>query len=221
MSACGTLNDVSGKVRIMADVRVQIILHTANNVSEDYATNSWCVIGDDVAGQTTQITTAFKDFYDDIVVDLSATIAQNGHEAKFYDLPGTPPNYPFEEEVWNLASAPTGTSMPDEVAMCLSFQGTRIPGIPQARRRGRVYIGPLDISWLNTDGRPLQTRITNLANAATTLKSNLAALSPTVLLGVWSPTDGAAVAVNNGWIDNAWDTQRRRGRDATTRTLWT
>jgi len=204
----------------MPDVRVQIVLHTVNNVSEDYATNSWCVAGSDIYGQTTAITTAFKDFYDDIVADLSSNIAQNGHEAKYYDLPGTPPNYPFEEDVWNLVSAPSGTPLPDEVAMCLSFQGERVPGFPQNRRRGRVYIGPLDISWLNTDGRPIASRISNLTTAAATLGASLAALTPTVALSVWSVTDGAAVPVTDGWVDNAWDTQRRRGKDATSRTTY-
>jgi len=204
----------------MVTARVQIVLHTVNAVTEDFVTNNWCVTGTDINGQTAGITTAFKDFYDDFVTDIGQTIAQNGHEAKYYDLPGTPPNYPFDIDTWNLASAPTGTSLPEEVAICCSFQGPKIPGFPQNRRRGRVYIGPLDIAFLNTDGRPIAARITNLATAMATLGSNLNALSPTVELAVWSPTDGAAVVCTDGWIDNAWDTQRRRGRDATTRTTY-
>lgn len=204
----------------MADVRAQVVLKTVNNVSEDFATNSWCVTGSDVVGQTTAITTAFKDFYDDIVADLSGNLAQNGHLVKYYDLPGLAPNYPFEEDTFNLVAAPSGTPLPDEVAMCLSFQGARAAGAPQNRRRGRVYIGPLDVSWLNTDGRPLQTRISTLTTAAATLSATLNALSPAVELAVWSVVDQHAVVVTDGWVDNAWDTQRRRGKDATSRTTW-
>jgi hypothetical protein len=38
---------------------------------------------------------------------------------------------------------------------------------------------------------------------------------------VYSPTDDAYHEVANGWVDNAWDTQRRRGYKPTSRTTFT
>jgi len=51
-------------------------------------------------------------------------------------------------------------------------------------------------------------------------------LAPTETAGGWdwvvySPTNGNTVNVDNGWVDNAFDTQRRRGLAVTARTNWT
>jgi hypothetical protein len=53
------------------------------------------------------------------------------------------------------------------------------------------------------------------------LASNLLAASNPATLAVWSPSNGDAVPVTDGWVDNAWDTQRRRGIDRTARSTWT
>lgn len=37
---------------------------------------------------------------------------------------------------------------------------------------------------------------------------------------IWSPTNNNSVLIDNGWVDNAWDTQRRRGVEATARTIF-
>ena len=204
----------------MTTVRAQVILHTADGITENYITNSWCFSDMAPGTDDAAIKAMLKDFYDDITNSYwSNTIAQNGHELKLSDLPGVQPNYPYYEGVWNLAAAPAGSPIPTECAICLSFQGLRSSGFPQARRRGRVFLGPWGAT-ANSSGRPAGALVTQITVAAATLKSTAAAISGVGGWAVWSVTDQAAVEVDNGWVDNAFDTQRRRGVDATSRTTF-
>jgi len=203
----------------MPDMRAQVILKTADAVPENYITNSWAFQGTDVLTNTTGITTALKDFYDDFGSYISPSITQNGHMVKYYELPGSVPNYPFEEDSWNLAAAPSGTALPSELAVCLSFQGDRQAGFPQARRRGRVYLGPFDTGATSGD-RPASALLTALGTAAATFAANIDALTGQNLWAVWSPSDQVTVPITDGWIDNAWDIQRRRGVVYTSRTTF-
>lgn len=204
----------------MSTIRAQVILHTEDAVPENYISNSWCFEGMTPGADDAAVVTILKDFYDDISASYWSTfIAQNGHDVKLSLLPGTPPNYPFFEGTFNLAANPSGTELPNENAICLSFQGARSAGLPQARRRGRVYLGPWGTT-ANTAGRPTAALVTQIATAATTLQTAAAAVATAGGLAVWSTVDQAPVIVDDGWIDNAWDTQRRRGLLYTARTLW-
>ena len=203
----------------MPTTRAQVILKTVNQVSEDYVTNSFAFGGAGFA-QFTKMTTELKLFYDSIRSAVGfPTIAQNGHEIKFYDVEGPPPNYPQAITTWNFATAPAGATYASECAIALSFQGVKTPGLPQSRRRGRVYLGPCS-SGISSAGRPVQATLTTIANAAIAMKANLAANTPSIEWQVWSVRDGSAVAVDNGWLDDAWDIQRRRGIKAISRTTW-
>lgn len=203
-------------------VRAQVILHTVDALSANYLTNSWCFRTSDDPGSADFLdyTNCFKDFYDDLAGILGAPLAQNGHEVKYYDLEqAVPPNYPLAINNWNLASNPSTTGLPSEVAICLSFQGVKTPGFPQNRRRGRVYLGPIATS-INTAARPSSGARSQICDAAATLCSNLKAADAPGLLSVWSHVDNDAVEVNDGWVDDTFDTQRRRGVQSTSRTTW-
>lgn len=98
-----------------------------------------------------------------------------------------------------------------EVALCLSFRG----GVNTARQRGRIYLGPL--GYNDTDSaRPEVSLITNALNLATAF-SNLGGVD--IDWCVHSPTTRAGSLdlgpsthpVKLAWVDDAWDTQRRRG----------
>ena len=200
----------------------QLILHTEDQSPENYVTNTFCTSGNVIdATESLALMNAFKAFYISLTpAVLSPSIAKLGHECKLYSAGGPKPNYPFYEGKWDLSAAPTGTMMPSEVAICLSFQGTRTAGLPQARRRGRVYIGPVQAGASNL-GRPSSTVITALKNAAVSLATAIDAVPSAGVWSVWSPTDGTAVPITNGWVDNAWDTQRSRGIQRTARELYT
>jgi hypothetical protein len=109
-------------------------------------------------------------------------------------------------------------SMPEEVAVCLSFSGAT----PHtARRRGRVYLGPLSTTVLGTDTSSEKSVVlgamqSNIAIAAKRLANHTNA---GWLVRSSVGTDSYA-AVETGWVDNAFDTQRRRGPDATSRFTW-
>lgn len=203
----------------MAIIRAQVILKTADAIPENFVSNSWCFRLDASAGSGAVLTPILKAFYDSLVSYYSPVITQNGHEIKYSLLPGVMPNYPYDTDVFNLGAAPAGGKLPDELAVVLSFQGLKAAGAPQARRRGRLYIGPLDTAAA-TDNRPATAFLTAMGNAATTLKAAVTAVGGTAAWCIWSVADQAEVVIDNGWIDNAFDVQRRRGVLPTSRTTF-
>jgi len=204
-------------------VRVQAIIKTDDAISENYITNSWCI---DCANypsdsEIDEYVVDFDLFYTTMGSFFGNTVAQNGHELKFYDLSQlVPPNYPIAIKTFDLASNPSTDGLPSEVALCLSMQGAKSSGFPQARRRGRVYFGPI-ISTVSSGGRPSSTILTALTGAADVLASGLLASTNSAILSVWSVADSSAVHVTDGWVDNSFDTQRRRGVAPTARTTFT
>lgn len=204
-------------------VRAQVIIKTDDAISENYVTNSWCISCADFpsGAECDEYTVCFDGFYTSMTSYFGDVVAQNGHEVKYYDLTQTvPPNYPIASTTFNLSSNPGIDTLPTEVALCLSFQGEKVPGFPQARRRGRIYFGPVNANQTG-GGRPVSGIITALTTTADALATALLACSNAATLSVWSGTNAASVPVTDGWVDNAWDTQRRRGIDRTTRTTFT
>lgn len=156
-------------------------------------------------------------FYNAIDAILSGLLnsAANAATVTTYDLSDLEPRAPVDELPFTLTTSVN--TLPTEVAMCMSFQGIRVAGQPQARRRGRVFLGPMaNINDLTT-GRPTSANVTTIASAAQTLLNNT---SPSQIWSVWSPTDQQMVAVQNGWVDNEFDTIRHRGQAATSRTAF-
>ena len=144
---------------------------------------------------------------------------------------------PVATRSWTLDAGLTGVSLPAEVAVVLSFHGD-LTGIPEtapnptpppavvrpaARRKGRVYIGPLlenALFAVPSTGEPVPTVFLRdaLTGSGSDLKADAAAIGSWV---VASKTDDAYYPVAGGWVDYAFDTQRRRGQDPTNRTVWT
>lgn len=125
---------------------------------------------------------------------------------------------PFYEDTFTVDAAGNPGDLPWEVACCLSFKNTSVTSSPERNRRGRVYIGPLTVgARVEVDGsvRPHSLFITDLLDAGEQLVADNNAQSTWV---VWSPTLGFSFPVEAGWVDNAFDTQRRRGEAATSRT---
>jgi hypothetical protein len=203
----------------MGIYRAQVIIGMTSQIPADYVTNSWALVTDEVDPPWPAITAAFKTFYDNLALNFyPGQVAQNGHVIKYTELPGTPPNYPVEEATFNFATAPTGETLPSEVALVSSFQDIRRPGEVQARKRGRVYIGPLKTGTM-TGGRPGVVSIGTLKTITRNLVVALEAIDSTGL-GIWSGANQDFVLALNGWVDNAFDTQRRRGIESTARETW-
>lgn len=202
----------------MADFMVRAVLHTADGVPENFIQNQFAIQTESFSPDYAAITTAVAAFYSEIGGYYPSTVSQGPHDLKFYGMPGIPPNYPIEETTFSFSSAPTGVSGPAEVCICTSYQGLKVPGEPQARRRGRMYIGPLDESLI--DGpRPSSTMTGIIADATQELVEAVNATADATF-GVWSTVAAEFTPVFNGWVDNAWDIQRRRGIVPDARDTW-
>lgn len=202
----------------MPNYAVQMTLKTSNQNPADYVTNSWSFEADDLTALDLALD-ALEDFYNTIDPLYSESIVQNGHELKAYNRADPTPRAPVIERTFNFTTAPSGDTLPHEVAVVMSFQGQKQSGVPQARQRGRVFIGPIDQIRCDSDGRPsAQTRTTLTGAGQDLLDASQAAT--TWIWDVWSTVNGLPSEVNNGWVDNAFDTQRRRGRVSTSRNVF-
>jgi hypothetical protein len=151
---------------------------------------------------------------------MSSALAVAGHMVKLYDQGLLPPRVPVAELTFSLFPASTAT--PAEVALCMSFRGPLLSGTNPKRRRGRIYFGPMARDNEVTQGHstiPATNVMNDLKNAG--LKLLAANVEPAIdqLDGsVWVVAGlSGLVDVAHVWVDNAWDTQRRRGKAPTAR----
>jgi hypothetical protein len=131
--------------------------------------------------------------------------------------------------------------LPEEVALCLSYYSTS----NTPRHRGRIYTGPFNRSALtaNLASPPLGDLMTTLVTAGTRLSADGTSAQSTAGLGPIIPPSAVPSAVDGvnwmirsrvgtgtpsapvptweritkGWVDNGWDSQRRRRLAATSR----
>lgn len=146
----------------------------------------------------------------------------NACRVKVYDAEEEGP--PLAEYQWTLgAAASTPTSLPMEVAACLSYKS--VPGIGIAsRNRGRIFLGPLNTGGVLTEAGtlPIMTAqlCASMAAAGTYLAYNATLLADGLVWSVYSRVSGNVQPITEGWVDNEFDTQRRRQVEATQRVLW-
>lgn len=162
---------------------------------------------------------------------------------KVYDigghLDGSPAGSPAAIAPFTLAAASTDAQLPAEVAICLSFHSSY--GVaaefgdhlrPRARLRGRVYIGPLiaDTTALQPLSEDAGTGIVRVGSGARTLITKAAdelrqglhyAGGPdtNATWSTWSRAASLTHPVAEVWVDDAFDTVRRRGPRPTTKTI--
>lgn len=178
------------------------------------------------AADLDQVVAAVAEFFDVNTITglpvmglLSEHVSPSLATIKVYDLGDPKPRLAKRTNV-RTAALTSGGSHPHEVALVGSYRSQPESGVPQARRRGRVYIGPLSnqadlISTTTNDVRPAVKARQTLALACSRMISE----TPTIWT-TFSTVDGQAVAVVDGFVDNAYDTQRRRGTRATDRTKY-
>lgn len=198
----------------MPEYRLMVNLLAASGTPQDGSTNVWHCTADDLTaaqlflGEVYNVYTAVDGMFSNLVSPTGGTM-------KLYDLADPEPRAPVHTEGMGTLTV-GGAPLPTECALVLSFQGVRVSGVQQARRRGRIYFGPIQQSANGSDGRPSSSTISGLVVAAQALLDASDAAA-TWSWAVYSRTDSAMVTVSDGWVDNEWDTQRRRGRAATTR----
>jgi len=157
--------------------------------------------------------TAVHDFYNGIAADLGKQVGFI--DIKTYDLGETPPRTP--QTLTGLSTASSGASLPSEVAACMSYYSGVVP---RPRKRGRIFLGPLKTSVVDTTPAVPRVATAFATNVISTIGTTLAATT-IVTWGLLSPTDGAIYAIDAGYIDNAFDIQRRRGEDPSAKTTFT
>lgn len=199
----------------MAVERALVTLKTADNLPANFMTNSlWFDVVD--GSDYPLILGVLEDAYNELLAELSNLITQGPHDVQFYRQSDPEPRVPTYEGTFSFSAAPSGSPLPREVAICCSFQAPKVSGESQARRRGRVFLGPLDSATIGTDGRPDAACITAAAAFGETILSASQA-STSWKWAVFSRVNNTGSEVSDGWVDNSFDTQRRRGDAPTTR----
>lgn len=200
--------------------RAQCVLQGASNLPEDRYVTTWAFSGgtaDDVAsilgamwigGAVGQPTTGIGQW-------ISGGVPRDNLEVRVYDLADPPGAREPLIETFTLPAAASPTILPSEVAIVATLGNSA-----QRRRRGRFYLGPLNLA--TSDATSGVARVAN--SAVQNIRDNCAWLSTQTIVpsnwGCISQVDGVFFAVDQGHVDNAFDTQRRRGEDATNRIPW-
>lgn len=205
-----------------SDIGVSITLPYVTNLPRDVAVNTFAVVAADATpGSLTDIYSAFDEFYQDIGSIFGRLVSRTAEPIfKAYDLEAPEPRVPLLESEMTLLPAPgEAAQLPPETAVCLSFKGTYASGASNARRRGRVFLGPLEAGMLsNVTSTPVvtQSKVDSILTAAFVLSLNLT--NDGHYLGIYSRADSFVYRAVEAWIDDATDTQRRRGLDPGQRT---
>jgi hypothetical protein len=220
----------------MADklLRATVTIPRVTGVPEDAIVNTWHFDGDDGntdAAYHSAVNTMLTTFYqavDTYLSDLVVTPAR----LKIYDMRDPTPRVPeFETDIALTIGAGTQV-LPAEVAVALSYQAAPVSGQSQARRRGRIFLGPIKLGAsveATGDVRPDATMRGAIAAAADVLVDGLAlAGTGSMKWALFSPTTRASGAtlddsfhdVASGWVDDAFDIIRKRGAKPTVRSTF-
>lgn len=188
-----------------------LILPNTVDPEADVVNTFWFNLTDEaIPGVYDDIVDQMRIFYQDIRSVMSEFAAYSELRIKLYDMTDPEPRAPVVDQLVVPTLGPSASTgmLPPEVALCVSFAAEPQSGVPQARRRGRVYIGPLKAS-ANSAGRPNTGIATTLATSAGTL---LAASDSSADWSwvVYSRTNDSFATVASGWVDNEFDIQRRR-----------
>lgn len=208
----------------MSIYRVQVRIPGVSNTSADIITNTWHIDGNG-AGLISAMQ-SIKAFYNTTAPGNSAALINymssgtitGNWRAVAYDLADPEPRTPVRDETWTVLVG-GGNPAPAECAVAFSYQGARLSGTPQARRRGRLFLGPWGTAQIAGNGRVSGLLQASIARCGKELITQSDAATDWSWV-VWSPTDAAAVPILNGWVDDAWDTVRSRGPKPSARTLY-
>lgn len=213
----------------MGQIYCQVRIPHSSLIAADDVVNTFCFTGiDDVESQSEIALGLLDTFYsgltdlqtEEVINYMSGELNYGGTRLKVYDLDDPEPRVPILDTAMALTgrAAESTTNLPAEVAVCVSYQAAITSGVPAARRRGRIYIGPLNqgasTGTASAPARPAGAFMTNLSRAAKGLSDGPIGTR----WCVWSRRDGAFRPITSGYIDNSFDTQRRRGADTTART---
>lgn len=216
----------------MAQILCQVRIPHKSLIAADDVVNTFAFTGiADAEAMSTAALGMLKVFYNDLSAPqttavknyLSFELNCGGARIKVYDWADPEPRVPILDESLGMTAATSTTdgALPGEVALGVSYLAAQESGVPAARRRGRIFLGPLRSSLLSG-----AADVASRPNAAARLQISLAAAqlasgTASCRWAVYSRRDQAFRQILNGYIDNAFDTQRRRGVAVTSRQAFT
>lgn len=229
-------------------MRTRVTVPHDSGLPADSITNTWAFIVPNGTLKVTGITewvARLEAFYDALGAGNRLSTQYNWAAATFdtFDYSDPPPRIPADTRAVTITQpATTGADYPPEVAVVLSMEGLKASGVNIRRRRGRVYVGPLQLDAGDQPNIP-SSYVNGVVDAANTHLLEPGETAENCKLAVYSPythhnipvgtkltKDDEEVpslmvtafhAVVKIWVDNAWDTVRRRGTKATTRSTHT
>ncbi len=216
----------------MGHAVAQVRMVRLNSLPEDVIINTFhfFTTGTSVTvAQAIEIAEKLRQFYVDPVTSgqtirgqLSNLLSQatGAHEIRVYDDLLPKPSGPIYTQTLTLITSTSVPQLPAEVAVVLSLKAVITPGDPPARHRGRIYLGPISPavvgSNISGDVRiPLGNRQA-IVDAAVRMMDQPA---DTIAWSVFSRVDNQLYRVISCFVDDSFDTQRRRGATSTMRTI--
>jgi len=223
-------------------LRTTVIIPADSAVPRDAVQNTFAWRGEsdpDPEDAADEINARLDAFYTGINNMISSAVDTNAIAVKHYNYADAVPRIPFREDIISAgASSTSGYDLPAEVAIVCTFEGAKASGYNMRRRRGRIYVGPLQIGAADSPLVP-SSFVDTLADSAEAnllgstggpYDMTLAVYSRSTHYGkaigdpvlpsddeVPANLDNAFVPVVRLWVDDAWDTQRRRGVGDTVR----
>lgn len=215
-------------------LRAIVSLASDTTIPRDACQNTWHFWSEGVvADDCDDITDNLIAFYQSLQTYYSGALAATGHSITVYDLADDPPRTPVATIPDFGLTLETTARLPNEVAVAMSYEGLPLSGLPIGQRRGRVFLGPLNISTSGGKAGDLgvvDTFREDVVVAGSTLQTNMEATNAT--WSVFSPTRAGAppwtalelanafIFIKKGHVDDAYDTIRSRGTAPTTRDVW-
>lgn len=192
---------------------------------EDVATNSLYflspegqTVGDTIVAANARLNsfyTAVGSYYSNVITNVVSI--------KYYNMADPSPRLPVGTFAVPITPTAAAQNLPEEVAVVASFSAAPVSGANMARRRGRIYLGPLNFSAITSSTGDSLVQVnppyrTAIANACTAMANTTTNIADWV---IYSQADNAPYFVASGWIDVQPDVQRRRGHKLSGRTTWT
>lgn len=253
----------------MSDLlRAQVVLtHKDGFPRDNVSMNYWFAVDGDLDVLAAEVADRCISVFNEVVsprtqalgYNISQSISTTGNRVRVYEydegtgerlsFEGAPPVADVTWEITPGVGRNAADPYPAEVACCASFRslsgavfGGGVLTAPMARRRGRVFVGPLAPTGASDvtvrTSRPSPALIDLIGSAHWNLMGQNTATAKWVVysrpfagrpltpregrapLPALPARAGTAYIVDEVSVDNAWDTQRRRGERATVRTTF-
>jgi hypothetical protein len=196
------------------------VFENESGLPEDRFVNTWHFVSSEVdSAARTAIAAQVISFYNGLATGqplatfLSGKIKRTAQasQVRIYNLADVKPREP-SIHTFTLEGGDSSQDLPNEVAVTMSFYADR--NLP--RQRGRLYLGPLKLLGVGNGVADSEVGA-NLKDGIWQGLDAMALVSGNAVWCVYSQMDGVMRPVSNVWVDNAFDTQRRRGAIASSR----